>query len=226
MAGGAKNLVNGVDSIDVGSPEWVTRSLGPALAMPGASGIRMPNTDMGNAGPISIAIAFRFNGLTGGFPRLIWLDGAPSPFSGFMGTSNTIYFSVDASSTLSGPTLTVGREYLFVFTHPGGTGLKRIYQDGRLTHSQSGIAQNYGSGELRVGYRDDTRHVSVDVSDLRAWRRQLTDQDVAELFADPWAAYTPRSRSYFAFFAGGAPPDPPTAPRRRQKPQLIGCGVI
>ena len=57
------------------------------------------------------------------------------------------------------------------------------------------------------------------------WLNTQTGQ-IQELHDDPFAMFRPRTRSYFAFFADGAPPDPPTAPRRRQQPQLIGCGVI
>ena len=67
---------------------------------------------------------------------------------------------------------------------------------------------------------------SAELAFLRIYNRALGPTDLAKYQADPFAMFRPRTRSYFAFFADGAPPDPPTAPRRRQKPQLIGCGVI
>ena len=94
-------------------------------------------------------------------------------------------------------------------------------QYGTVSNASDGSGPDLLIGDVSFGSAVWSGRISYAIAHYRG----MPAEEVSELHADPFAMFRTRQRSYFAF-AGGAPPDPPTAPRRRQKPQLIGCGVI
>ena len=99
--------------------------------------------------------------------------------------------------------------------------------------------QASGSGTINTGAAFDlaigrdvvaglNRYTDGEMDDVNCWDRALSRDEITNYY-DLSQRFSPgllNRISTTRFFAGGAPPDPPTAPRRRQKPQLIGCGVI
>jgi hypothetical protein len=224
-AGQPLDLVRNAYATIDGSPVWTSSAAGDALSMPGASGINIASVALGNSRAISYAVGFRYNGVSGNFPRLIWCDGSasPTPVVGFREFTNQVFFSVQSLNDLLGPTLVVGNEYWLAFTHPGGTGTSCIYDDGRLFSSGSAVASNYGTATVRVGYRSSTQHASVDMFGLKIWNRELSAVEVSELHADPFAMFRPRQRSYFTL--SGTTPGTKFW-RNRQTSQINSVGVI
>lgn len=114
------------------------------------------------------------------------------------------------------------------WTHWAGTydGQRmRLYRDGQL------IAQNtIPTGNLdtdttpvRLAWEPQTNdflHGFLD--DVRIYSRDLSDEEIAGIYADPWAIYRPRTRLYM--FAGLTAPQPYYRPRWYAQP--VGAGLV
>lgn len=124
-----------------------------------------------------------------------------------------------SNQKLNGNTgLSTGVWYHVVATF-NGTDMK-IYingvQDATATHAGTVGA---GSQPFTVGFSLSGRYLRGEVADVRAWTRGLKPQEVAALYADPWALYRPR---YLRI--GKVPPASPAPPSGSGGLMLLGVG--
>lgn len=68
-----------------------------------------------------------------------------------------------------------------------GLGNNKIYVNGSLVHSDTGITMAYSTGnhDLKIGVKDDnglTRYLSGSVDEVGYWNRVLTDPEITELY--------------------------------------------
>lgn len=103
----------------------------------------------------------------------------------------------------------------------------RLYINGRRDFISNSLPQTMSTATAtsvnfarRASAAD--RHLAADLDDIRIYSRDLTDDEIAEIYADPWAIYRPRTRIYL--FRGTPAPQPFYRPRWYAQP--VGGGLV
>lgn len=221
------------------SPGWSSGAIGTAVTLVRASSqyiqiAHNANVSTNTNSTLSIEVRFRFPAAGASCPSsdcgLISKTSSNKacPFDSFIipGTpTSTIHFilgNCSATNDQSIATTLINSSASHVFCGTNGTlttGNIRIYVDGQIVKDVSGGGASVSEGAgfaIRIGNRNDNLTLFDGVIEYaRVWNRELTPNEVRDLYIQPYAILTTLERYRYGERLSKPPPPPPSTTKHK-----------